>query len=239
MSVPKHSSGSPFFSIIIPTVNEEKRIQKTLRILKNQTFKNFEIIIVDANSSDATREEASIYADKILVVGRRRRQYQMNIGAKHARGKCLVFLYADTILPYKALERIKIYLIDLGIICGGGKIIFKPHRPRYVALKKIREFVGKYLNIFGTSPFLFVRKDVFKSLGGFKENFGEEGLDLCKRAKKIGKVVSTDIEVEVSARRFEKGHALGNLFSWAFLVSLSYLGIPAAFLEDKIYRPVR
>jgi len=232
-------SKSPFFSIIIPTLNEEKIIRNTLKALREQMCKNFEIIVVDANSTDATRKEATNYADKILVVKKRRRQYQMNVGAEQAIGKYLIFLYADTILPSRCLKRIKDYVIELRAICGGGKIRFTPNRPRYIVLKKFREFVCRLLTIFGTSPFLFVRRDIFVKLGGFNENIGEEGLDLCKRAKRLGKVILTDIEVEVSARRFEKGHFFRNLFSWAFLITLSYFGIHSTSLEDKIYRPIR
>ena len=230
---------SPFFSIIIPTLNEEKIILKTLEALRERKFKNFEIIIVDANSTDATRKEATNYADKILVVKKRRRQYQMNVGAEQAIGKYLIFLYADTILPKGCLKKIKEYVIELRVICGGGRISFTPNRPRYVVLKKFREFVCKLLTIFGTSPFLFVHRGKFIKLGGFNENIGEEGLDLCKRAKRLGKVIMTDIEVEVSARRFEKGNFFRNLFSWAFLVTLSYFGIHSTSLEDRIYRPIR
>lgn len=202
-------------------------------------YKNFEIIVVDANSTDTTRKEATNYTDKILVVKKRRRQYQMNVGAEQAIGKCLIFLYADTILPNGCLKKMEDYVIELGVICGGGRIRFTPNRPRYVVLKKFREFVCRLLTIFGTSPFLFVRRDIFVKLGGFNQNIGEEGLDLCKRSKRMGKVIMTDIEVEVSARRFEKGNFFRNLFSWAFLVTLSYFGIHSTSLEDKIYRPIR
>ncbi|WP_455276662.1 glycosyltransferase [[Eubacterium] cellulosolvens] len=228
-----------FFSIIIPTLNEEKKIRKTLEALREQNYKNFEIIIVDANSADATRKIATSYADKILIVKKRRRQNQMNVGAKQAIGKYLIFLYADTILPNGCLKKIRDYVIQLGVICGGGRIKFTPNRPRYIALKKFREFVCKLLTIFGTSPFLFVHRGIFFKLGGFNENIGEEGLDLCKRSKRLGKVIMTDIEVEVSARRFEKGNFFRNLFSWIFLVTLSFFGIYSSSLEDRIYRPIR
>ena len=43
-------------SIIVPTLNEEKHIPNLLNCLKNQTYKNFEIIVVDAHSNDKTKE---------------------------------------------------------------------------------------------------------------------------------------------------------------------------------------
>jgi len=54
----------PFFSIIIPSLNEEKYIYKILNNLKDQTFKNFELILVDANSADNTLKIANQYKDK-------------------------------------------------------------------------------------------------------------------------------------------------------------------------------
>ena len=80
-------------SIIIPAYNEEKYLPRLLRCIKEQTYKDYEIIIADANSTDKTRQIAKKYGCKIAkgglpAVGR-------NNGAKIAKGDILLFLDAD------------------------------------------------------------------------------------------------------------------------------------------------
>ena len=48
--------GDPFFSIIIPTFNQDNYLKETLNSIKYQTFKNFEIIVVDNYSNDNTEQ---------------------------------------------------------------------------------------------------------------------------------------------------------------------------------------
>jgi glycosyltransferase involved in cell wall biosynthesis len=89
--------GACDISVIIPALNEEKYLPKCLESLSRQSRKNqFEIIVVDGGSTDRTVEIAEEYVHKVIVkpspVGVAR-----NLGAKHAEGKILAFIDADTI----------------------------------------------------------------------------------------------------------------------------------------------
>jgi len=53
-------------SVIITTKNEEKNIENCLKSIKLQTYQNIEIIVVDNNSSDQTKELSQKYTDKVL-----------------------------------------------------------------------------------------------------------------------------------------------------------------------------
>jgi glycosyltransferase involved in cell wall biosynthesis len=89
----------PLFSIIIPTLNEEKYLPLLLKDLTRQTFTSFEVIHVDGNSEDRTQEKAVAYASLLpletISVSKRNVSYQRNMGAKQARGKWLIFMDAD------------------------------------------------------------------------------------------------------------------------------------------------
>jgi len=62
-----HPHKELFISIIIPCRNEEKRLPKLIESLKNQTYKNFEVIVVDDGSEDGTRELARKYGLRLLI----------------------------------------------------------------------------------------------------------------------------------------------------------------------------
>ena len=57
----------PSISIIIPTLNEEKYIERCLKSLKNQSFRNFEIIVSDSYSTDDTVKIAKKYGAKVVL----------------------------------------------------------------------------------------------------------------------------------------------------------------------------
>lgn len=94
----------PYFSIVIPTLNEEKFLPNLLSDLARQTHTDFEVIIVDGRSEDRTRERAALFQNKLpsLVIiesTKRNVSYQRNLGAKKSSGKYLLFIDADSRLP--------------------------------------------------------------------------------------------------------------------------------------------
>ena len=101
----------PFVSVIIPTLNEEKYIEKTLKALKNQDFEGkFEIIVADGMSKDNTVKIAEKYADKVILVKKKGIAAGRNEGARVAKGDVLIFVDADTVLlPNTISELVKAF----------------------------------------------------------------------------------------------------------------------------------
>jgi glycosyltransferase involved in cell wall biosynthesis len=90
-------NSAPFVSIIIPTKNAEKHIQQCIDSILNQTFQNFEIIVVDASTDNTKNSIVAIGSDKISVhTSKTQGVYAaMNAGIDIAKGEWLLFLGAD------------------------------------------------------------------------------------------------------------------------------------------------
>ena len=97
---------APRISIIVPVLNEAKRIVPFLKSLQKFRAQGAEVIVVDGGSIDETVRHAGGLAD-IARSARQGRGSQMNAGASLAGGRILLFLHADTDLPPAALELIE------------------------------------------------------------------------------------------------------------------------------------
>ena len=105
----------PFFSVVIPALNEEKFLPNLLASLASQTDRNFEVIVVDGASKDKTVAVAERYKNKLpslqVIVGAKARlPLQRNIGANAAHGEWYVFVDADTVLLPYCLARLYAYI---------------------------------------------------------------------------------------------------------------------------------
>jgi glycosyltransferase involved in cell wall biosynthesis len=104
-----------YFSIIIPTLNEEKYLPFLLNDLAKQTFKNFEVIVVDGNSDDTTVEKAKLFEKKLFIrsisTPTRKVSYQRNLGAQNVTAPWVIFMDADTRLPHYFLQGVHYQLV--------------------------------------------------------------------------------------------------------------------------------
>ena len=100
-----------FFSVIIPTFNEEKCLPRLLKNLQKQKDKSFEVIVVDADSQDHTLKLANNFINllplTILKAEKRNVSVQRNLGATCAKGKYLVFFDADVQIPSTYFQDLK------------------------------------------------------------------------------------------------------------------------------------
>lgn len=101
----------PFFSVVIPTLNEEKFLPRLLGDLSKQTFREFEVIHVDGKSTDATKEKAAeftkLMALQTITAEKRNVSFQRNMGGKKARGTWVIFMDADNRLKRSFFAQLK------------------------------------------------------------------------------------------------------------------------------------
>ena len=85
----------PKFSIVIPVYNVEDYIERCLESIKKQTFKDYEVIVVDDGCTDKSIEIAKQYDVKIIKTEHVSVSEARNVGVKHTKGEYLIFLDSD------------------------------------------------------------------------------------------------------------------------------------------------
>lgn len=221
-------------SIIIPTLNEASTIDAAVAALERWRGK-VEVIVADGGSSDGTLERAREY--ELLTIGAPRgRGPQMNSGARAAKGEILLFLHADTRLPDEALTMIESALEDPAVCGGNFELRFDGGTRAARLLTRIYPFLRLGGMCYGDSA-IFVRRQVFEALGGFRNFPIFEDVDLFRRLKRAGRFVRLPAYATTSSRRFE-GRFIRTFALWSLLQVLYWLGVSPQRL-GRLYRIAR
>ena len=192
-------------SIIIPALNEENYLPRLLVCLKKQNFKNYEIIVADADSKDKTKEIAQSFGAKVIKGGEI--PYARNQAVKFTRGDLILSLDADVILPDDFLKKTlrEFRKRNLDVAAFSLIPVSKKKPPKIL----FNVFYNYPLNIFeekwahGTQGIL-IKKSLHQKIGGWDETVRlVEDHDYVKRASKLGKfgVIKTT-KIFSSLRRF-------------------------------------
>ncbi len=173
-----------YFSIIIPTLNEEQYLPRLLKNLNQQTLTDFEVAVVDGQSEDHTiacvTNFPSRYPLTLLSTTQRNVSHQRNMGAKQATGQVLIFFDADTQIPKNYLEKVKTAFE-----------VKKPHFLTTYSKADSRKPADQLVSAFSNFGFemgrvlkaplcygsmMAIKKGVFEDIGGFDEktSFGED-----------------------------------------------------------------
>jgi len=188
------------FSIIIPTLNEEKTIASCLLPLQ-PLRNNCEIIIVDATCGQPNANGPHAHlADKIIISAKGRAR-QMNLGASHARGDVLIFLHADTALPDNALQLIEQHLGNK----QWGRFDIRLSGDHFM-LNVIAWMMNRRSRLTGIATgdqTIFVTRQAFAAAGQYPEIALMEDIALSKTLKKISPPLCLHAKVTSSGRRWE------------------------------------
>lgn len=208
----------PLISIVIPAHNEEQFLSETLRAIKAQAYKNFEVIVVDNNSTDATAQIAKDYGVRVISESVKGVAAARQAGFMAANGSIIASTDADTIVPRNWLSRIaQKFEARSGMVAYGGlySLYSGPLSARmafpdiaYLAWCMDRLISGSW-SLPGSN--MAVRAEAFKSVGGFNLNkHVMEDIDISRRLAKIGDVVMDQGNiVQTSGRRYGNGFIKG------------------------------
>jgi rSAM/selenodomain-associated transferase 2 len=227
---------NPAISVIIPVLNEAEGINGLITHLRGQEAgSSVEIVVVDGDPAGSTIQavrDAGVVTEK----SGQGRALQMNRGAALARGDILLFLHADTFLPQNAFTRVIDALQDAEYVAGCFDLGIRSARrifritEHYVALRTRMTRIP-----FGDQA-LFIRRDYFDRVGGYREIPIMEDVDLMRRIRGRGDIICLIPEkVSTSARRWEReGVVYTTLRNW-MLQLLYFLGMPPERLA-RFYR---
>ena len=233
------------FSIVAPNLNEMPYIKNLfLDSLSNQTFKDFEIIIIDGGSTDESIDAIESYQErlnvKVLIDKTRNIGYIRNVGCKVAAGEILLNTSTDVWFDPSFLKRLDLFYEEHPKLCalGGKTLPLGSHVPiisrlgygafdllrflmtcRFMPIKKLRP----------TGNFLSIKKSVFDEVGGYPEvRINEDGLLGYKldrywlREKHKSCIFSLKFAIHHHVKRFEKRGGITGIFFYLYVFGLIF-----------------
>lgn len=225
-------------SVIIPTLNEEHVLERTLAALQNgSSAGRCEPIVVDGGSSDATVTLARAAGAKVIE-SPRGRGCQMNAGAAVSSGDILLFLHADTLLPVDFPHLIEETLVRPGIAAGAFSLAIASREKSLAAIAYLANLRSRFLHLPYGDQALFTSKRIFAEAGGFPEIAIMEDYVFVRRLHKLGRIVILPAKATTSARRWQNMGILRTTLINQLIVGGYAMGVPPVTLA-KWYRRLR
>ncbi|MEM3377948.1 MAG: glycosyltransferase [Candidatus Bathyarchaeia archaeon] len=216
----------PLVSIIIPTFNSEKFLERCFSSIRRQSYRNIEVIVVDNYSKDKTREIASRYADLVLLKGVER-SAQVNFGVRYARGEYIYRVDSDFVLESTVVEEAvwKCEVEGFDAVCVHNTS--DPSVSFWARVRKLERdcYADDELNVAAR----FFRKEVFETLGGF-----DEALVACEDYDLHNRLVEAGFKVgRIRAKEIHIGEVKS---LWAIAKKYYYYGrtLPKFLKKNKI-----
>jgi rSAM/selenodomain-associated transferase 2 len=211
-------------SVIIPTYNEEDHIADTINAVhEHATESVLEVIVVDANSTDATQPVAEAAGARMVICEQKGRAAQMNYGAERAKGDILYFLHADTKPPEQFARQIQ-NAVSQGIISGCFRLAFDSNHILLDFYAWCTRFDIDAFR-FGDQS-LFITRNAFFSIGGFCEgHIVMEDNEIVRRIKKEFSFTILDDSVVTSARSYQNVGIIKLQLVFVFIYVLYFAGV--------------
>jgi len=222
----------PFFSVVIPTLNEEQFLPVLLTSLVKQKDKDFEIVVIDGKSDDKTKKVVLSFSGRLLIkffISQRRQvAFQRNIGAKKSSGKYLIFLDADSGVHPTFIKRLK------ATIFKRKGLVFIPYiqpdthnsqvKISFILVNFLIEFSQNITKPFSGGGAIIFEKHFFHQVGGFNERlFIDEDHNLIQRASSWGGKAKflRNVKVKYSLRRWRRDGQIAVFYK--FLIATAHL----------------
>ncbi|MDK9558955.1 TIGR04283 family arsenosugar biosynthesis glycosyltransferase [Marinobacter sp. M216] len=193
----------PFsLSVIVPVWREAPGIESSLKALASIREAGHQVIVVDAGSDDGTAVLAGPLCDRVLV-SERGRGAQMNAGAAAAGGNLLLFLHADTRLPADAVTQLETFMTSRSA-WGRFDVRLSGRRALFRVIAWFMNQRSRLTGVCTGDQAMFVRRDAFEALGGFRAQPLMEDVEFSRRLCLVSRPYCIHSPVITDSRRWEK-----------------------------------
>ena len=215
-------------SVIVPVLNEEKHLESLL-----QTLCGTETIIVDGGSTDRSTRLARKF-NVTFLSSAKGRAHQMNTGSKQASGEVLIFLHADTRLPFGWREMIAEFS-NSNNVWGRFDIKFDQQSAALSVIAKMMNWRSRISGICTGDQAIFIRREVFERINGFADIPLMEDIEISRRLRMISKPYCVSYEVVTSGRRWRENGVLRTVFLMWWLRLQYFWGVSPEKLVKRYY----
>ncbi len=205
---------NPKISVVIPAYNEEKYITKCLESIKRQTFRDFELIVVDNNSTDKTAEIARQFGARVVKEKIQGMIPARERGFREAKADIIARTDGDSFVPLNWLSSIfeifeqdkQIVAVSGGHYTSNGLKILSPiinFYINYLTFYLTRFLIGHYQL---SGPNYAIRKTAWEKVTVHKDDhLVHEDMDLACHLATLGKIeFHPEIKTGYSLRRFKR-----------------------------------
>jgi len=211
-------------SIIVPTLNEAGGVVAHLAALQAMRRRGIEVIVADGGSTDGTPALAAPWVDAV-VSAPCGRATQMNAGAELAGGDVLLFLHADTRLPDGADSLLAQALAEPGRVWGRFDVAIEGTHPLLTIVALSMNCRSRLTGIATGDQAMFVRREVFNTVGCFTELPLMEDVALSRKLKRIARPLCLRARAITSGRRWEQRGVLRTIVLMWRLRGAYWLGV--------------
>ena len=225
-------------SIVIPVLNDAEPLRRLLATIRPDP--RVDIVVVNGGAPDDRLTAICRRPDVRLLTSASGRGCQMNVGASAAAGRWIVFLHADTRLPPEWIDEI----CRAGAVPAvvGGSFRFRLDSDAWQArlIERAVERRVRWLDLAYGDQALFVRRDVFDAMGGYREWPLMEDVDFVRRLREAGTLYHSAQPVLTSARRWERDGWWRRSARNVLLQTLFFAGVsPERLVRWYSYPPQR
>jgi len=230
-------------SFIIPAHNEEAWVGRSISAIRSaleSIGEQYEIIVVDDASSDATASIARQQGAQVIRVEHRQIAATRNAGARQAQGDILFFVDADTLVNAPAIQS-ALRSIRAGAVGGGCVPRFEGWLPWWCRLTlPFAERICRWLDFFPSGACLFCTRGAFDTAGGFNEYYyAAEELWFVAALKRQGRFAIL-AETVITSGRKARAHSFWSIVKLAArLVMRGSRGLRSRQGLDYWYEPER